>query len=284
MTIVDWDFDKLDATDTHTAAENLANAEQTNALVEKILAESVGDAPKLEDQEDTRLTLPGGLYWEGDLIREAEVRELTGADEEELDRVQGNPARWLSVLLERAVVRLGDMAPTPTMIRKLLVGDRDALLLQTRIATYGRDLTYRNVSCPHCDENLDATVDLTTVTVQRIEDPRPRHEYTVDLRHGRSAVVRLPDGAAQESIFKNIDATLAQRNSALITSCLVSVDGQEATAGTARQLSMADRQKIVSYFSTAQPGPRLDQVTFEHLACGREVTLPITVGELFRGD
>lgn len=283
-----WDFGAINSSDTRTADESRANGDVTNALVASVLAESVGAAPVIEDPEDTHVELPGGLYWDGDLIRTAEVRELTGEDDEKLASVTGSLVRWLTAMLERAVVRIGDETPTPAMIRRLLIGDRDALLLGIRIATFGRDITLTNVVCPHCDEALDATIDLTTVDKVTLDNPAPRHEHLVPLRRGGVATVRLPDGEAQELVFAENSGTSAQRATKLLAHCLVSVTDKTATLSTlkgaalAKSLNWADRQTLSNYLTKTQPGPRLDDIRFVHEACGEEVRLPLTVPELFR--
>lgn len=288
MSELDHDWDSLGSSESHTAEKNLATPEAANALVGQVLAESVGKRPVLDEAEDTFVTLPGGLYWEGEFLTTAEVRELTGEDEEALSRVGGSLARWISVMLERAVVRIGDVEPTPKMIKKLLIGDRDELLLGIRIATFGKDITARDIRCPHCEELLDATVDLSSIDRVRIEDAKPRHEYTVPLRKGGQAVLRLPDGEAQEAIFKDQDATLPERNTTLLTHCLAEVDGKKAGGHSgehlAKSLNMADRNRLIKFVHDTQPGPRIDNVTFEHASCGKEVRLPITLPELFLGD
>jgi hypothetical protein len=196
----------------------------------------------------------------------------------------------VSLLLERCVVRIGDVEPTPAMVRRLLVGDRDALLLGIRVATFGRDITAHQVQCPHCQEFFSATVDLSSVDSVRIAEPRPRHEYEVPLRRGRVAVVRFPDGEAQEAMLRTDDATLPERETALLASCVVRVqdaDGEGLGQGgelLAKRLPTMDRKAIIRHIADNQPGPRIDDIRFAHEACGKEVALPITIGELFRGE
>ncbi|MFE9834036.1 hypothetical protein ACFYP4_02635 [Streptomyces sp. NPDC005551] len=289
MTQETWDFDKL-AGDVVTAESALASPEMVNAQVTQALNESVGDAPEPPEPADDYVSLPGGLYWDGELIRDAQVRELTGDDEEQLARVKGSLARWVSVLLERNVVRVGSVPTDATLVRRLLIGDRDALLLGIRIATLGKEITARQVQCPHCQGFFDATVDLSTVDTVRVDEPRPRHEYEVPLRKGRKALVRLPDGEAQELMLKADDATLPERNTILLGHCVVRVldaDGEGLRLSgplLAKSLGMGDRQTILRHIHDTQPGPRLDDIRFNHEECGREVLLPITIGELFRGE
>lgn len=283
-----WDFDSIDGSVT-SAEEALANPGAVNSQVQQALTESVGDAPVITPPEDDLVTLPGGLFWDGELLKTAQVRELTGEDEEALSRVKGSLARWLTVLLERSVVRVGVEPVTLKLIRRLLIGDRDELVIGVRIATFGKFITAHNVQCPHCDEYFDATVDLTKVERVTLKEPRPRHEYEVELRNGRKALVRLPDGVAQEAVFEIEDATMPERNSALLAGCLVKVmsaAGEDGRSGRelAKALSVADRRTLLEFISTTQPGPLLDDIQFAHDACGKEVRLELKMPDLFRGD
>lgn len=281
-----WDFDALASGTTRTAEENTANPAVTNALMTSILTNSVGEPPVPEAPEDPHVDLPGGLLWQGAVLRTARVRELTGEDEEALAAVTGSVARWMSVMLERSVERLGDEEPTPGMIRKLLIGDRDELLLAVRIATFGPEITVRQMVCPHCEQSFDATVDLSTV--ERVRLKTPLSEYEVPLRRGGVVFVRFPDGTAQEATFTNDATTSAQRNSRLLGHCLVRVTDPTGVAvpkageALAQSLSMADRQLVLKYLADHQPGPRLDDIRFTHDQCGEEVRLPLTLPELFR--
>lgn len=289
MTDAAWDFDQLGGTVT-TLDTALNSPEAVNSQVQQVLSESQQPAPEISAPEETHYTLPGGIYWEGELLKNAQVRELNGSDEEELARVKGSAVRWMSLALERNVVQIGGIVPTPTMIRKLLIGDRDALILGIRIASLGPDYSAQNIQCPHCEDYFDAVVDLASVEQVVLESPQPRHEYDVALRRGRKALVALPDGAAQEKMFLDDSATLPERNTTLIAACLRNVKEVDGTQSSlsgealARSLGMADRTAILRFIAETQPGPELHNVTFTHDACGKEVSLPITIGELFRGE
>lgn len=288
MSKLDWEWDDVPDSEARSAQQSLADPGATNALMKQVLADAAGAAPQIPPPPDAEVRLPGGLYWEGGLLHHAVVREMTGEDEEELAKVSG--ARWISTLLERCVTRIGSHTPTPAMVRKLLVGDRDALVIGVRVATFGTDITAHDVGCPHCGDQFDATVDLSSLDEVRLEQNMPGHEYLVGLRRGGQAKVRLPDGAAQEAMLEPVEASLAERNSRMLGTCLLSVtDGwgnESPLTGIelARSLSIADRNKVLKFFADTQPGPRFDQITFEHPACGKEVALPLGVADLFRGE
>ena len=86
------------------------------ALANKLAAEAISDrevaapAPKVEIPlpPDSVVELPGGLFDPFDgVTTTAEIRELTGADEEVIARI-GDPGKALLTILERATVKVGD--------------------------------------------------------------------------------------------------------------------------------------------------------------------------------
>ncbi len=84
----------------------------------------------MPEPPDGLVHLPGGLWWDGELLDSAEVRELNGADEVVLAKAAKNAtsfvASMIKVLLTRAVVSVGHHEPpSKEILDALLVGDRD---------------------------------------------------------------------------------------------------------------------------------------------------------------
>src|ERR1700691_74906 len=185
----------------------LEDPEGTNRVIQKALAEA-NPMPEADPPSPTLVSLPGGLLAkDGEIISTAEVRELTGEDEEDLARAAqakpGNIFHYMNTLLECGVKRFGTEDPrrTKTLLKNALVGDRDALIMGIRRATYGEDVDIEQWTCPSCGQKSDLTIPLEDVPVKEItrEQLAP---FTVDLRNGRSAEVRLATGADQLSIFE----------------------------------------------------------------------------------
>src|SRR6185503_1744130 len=85
-----------------------------------------------------RAPLPRGLIGEEPVGGDAEVRPLTGREEELLATESGESmAAMVTAILARCVPSVGDVATTPEAVRQLSVGDREALLLHLRRATLG---------------------------------------------------------------------------------------------------------------------------------------------------
>ena len=116
----------------------MENPEQANAQIAALLNDSPppqDSAPKpiMEPPPDGRVTLPGS----GQTV---EVRELTGADEEALAKVQGTVYRWFALMLNLAVETIDGKSADSEAVGKLLVGDRDYLLLAIRKVTWGPEI------------------------------------------------------------------------------------------------------------------------------------------------
>ena len=137
--------------------------------------------------------LPVGLWDNGTRVRRADVRALNGADEEFLLERSGRtaPARLATLLLTRCVERIGDTEPvTPDVARRLVVGDREALLLEIRGLTFGPKIDPL-IECPECGERLEVEL--------RIEDLRSSQAAELPEWHEHASLrFRLPCGGDQE--------------------------------------------------------------------------------------
>ncbi|MFI1796554.1 hypothetical protein ACH427_04235 [Streptomyces sp. NPDC020379] len=274
----DWHFDDGNTASAISPAEDPARATQ---VMQQVLTESVGPPPAPPVPNDCLVTLPVGATINGQPVRAAEVRELTGEDEEALASVATNTLRFFSKVLERGLVGIGGTKPTPELTTGLYVGDRDALLLAIRRATFGPTLEMKGVPCPGCHQSVDITVDLATVPQQGLPDG----PHTVQLRGG-IAHVTFPTVADQEHILTDPDASDAVKNTRLLERCLDRIEAPDGTvvkgsADVARKLGISDRRKVLLYLADHAPGPQLMDISVEHDGCGKEIPLPLTLADTF---
>jgi hypothetical protein len=279
--------------DEGTVLDQGQDASAVNAAVASIISDTtINPAPEIVLPPDLYVRMPGGLLVDGALVRDAEVRELTGEDEEALAKARSSanadPLKFINVLLERGVEKVGTRAATASVLRELLLGDREALLLGIRRATFGDDVEVKDFYCPHCDETFDVTVDLNDFPIEELGDEGP--VFDVELRRGGKARVRLPNGADQEKVLSHRQLTTAEQNTILLSRCVLTVedkDGKtfavEGSTAAINKMGVADRQKILEALHERQPGPRYDEVKMLHEACEKELVVPLTVVELFRG-
>jgi hypothetical protein len=172
--------------------------------------------------------LPGGLWWkDAGPIGEAEVRPLTGDDEEWL---AGCPPHLSAVtvaarLVERCTVCFGAGAGPPVpAVAGLLPADRDFLVLAIRRLTYGPQFDLV-LACPACGEQLDVGFDAGEVSLQRRPQRRRRYRVRVQAADGARRWVgfRLPTTADQEAVAGCDDPA-----GELLSRCVHAVDGRPA--------------------------------------------------------
>ena len=237
---------------------------------------------KTKAPSEPEVKLPGGLIEKGgDILKTAEVKELTGADEEAIARA-GSVSKSASVLLQRGLVKLGSREATREDLDDLLSGDRDAILLGIRRVTFGDSLKV-DAKCPNCSTDQSCIIDLVDdVPVKTLEDPVRDRTWIVETNSGPVAV-GLPTGTVQKKLIENSDKTSAEMNTILLSGCIFSVNDRPSSgASTALALGISDRQKIVDSIIERNPGPRLGEVKKACQACGEDIALPLSLLDLFR--
>lgn len=243
-----------------------------------------GDAPVMEAPRENVARLPFGLADEADYAtaHEAQVRELTGADEEALARVAADPLRYYDTLLSLGTVSVGGRTADRELLRSLTMADRDTLLLAIRRATYGNLVEIERVPCPHCGQASDIQIPIDEITMTSDEDGRV---FEVRLRAG-TATVRQPTGHDQMA-FAGRDLSPAEQNTLLLSRVVTKIaDGRGERAGSlalAKSLGMADRRALLKALGEHSYGPKYAEISMTHEACGGEVPIPLTPGDLFRG-
>lgn len=265
--------------------------EKAAAAVQAMVANDSAKAPSIAAPDPGFVTLPAGLEVVNDGVKtveqDAEVRELTGEDEEFVDRVRrGNPGQLVSALLERGVVSIGGRPAPKHVLRNLLVGDAQALLVALRVATYGDEFSYEGIVCPSCGEEFDLTFTADEIPTVKSEGKRA---FDVHLRNGKIAHCRLLRLGDVESL--PAEGTKAEYNTVLLSKVVLSLEdpagnlvGVSGSPDKARSLSLADRRKIlVALGEQGIAGPDLEGMSVTHETCRKEVSLPLTVGDLFPG-
>lgn len=225
------------------------------------------------------VTLPGGFINNGEVVTTAEVRELTGLDEEAIAKAP-TTGKALNLLLQRGLVSIGSREATLEDLDALLSGDRDAILIGIRRITFGDTVEF-DLTCFNCNERQEISVHLKDDVPVRELGGKPR-SWAVDTKRG-PVEVSLPTGITQKKLLENADKTSAEINTILLSGCVLSVNGMPSMgASTVLQLGMADRSKIVDEIISRVPGPRLGEVVKTCKACGEEMATPLSLVDLFR--
>jgi hypothetical protein len=266
-------------TTTFSAA---SNPDLANDLISQIVEEKpeVVEA-SIELANENVVTLPGGyLTLDGEVHTYAEVRELTGKDEEAISKMS-NIGRALMLILSRGVVSVGDQKATEKVLDELLSGDRDALLLGIYKATFG-DTAELPAYCDGCDDVKTVEINVNDdIKTRKLDDPFTR-SFTVEGKSNEYTVV-LPTGVTQKELFLSTDKTVAEMTTILLQNTVTSIDGRPVFGRAQIQnLGIADRRAIGDKIGEINPGPQMDDLTVECPDCGSEVKVSINFGSLFR--
>lgn len=265
-------------------------AETNPDLVNKIASDAMALAdqkatalalkPEIQLPSDTNVELLGGLLdpFEGN-ITTAEVRELNGIDEEHISKIS-DMGKALLTILERATVSIGAQPATKDLLDSMYAGDRELLLLAIRKVTFGNEIKLGPAKCPKCEFEQVFVVDLEKdVPLKKLEGER---EFNVECKVG-TVRVALPTGRAQKALVASNNRTSAELDTVLLQNCVLSInDIPVLDSQKVRALSIKDRRDILKELITRNPGPQLDEVKTNCQSCDQEVSLPLTLADLFQ--
>jgi hypothetical protein len=261
-----------------------ANPAKANALVAEALS---NDEPQIEPAKilagsNIEVTLPGGYITSaGEVYQTVEVKELNGRDEEYIAKV-ANTNKMYNAILTRGTVAVGDLPVTNDLLGRLLLGDRDAIMLGIFRATYG-DTAEMGSWCNQCGNyhlvNIKVTEDIKT---KALLDPTNDRTFTVQGKN-KEFLVTLPTGVTQGILLELSNANSAEQLTALLEQTVLEIDGKPVLSKLQVQdLGIADRQKIAEELAKRTPGPQWDDITLDCPDCSGELVVPISLGALFR--
>lgn len=265
------------------------NPEMANDIIQQVMsslpaeeAESVKVVNVEVPEDDTVFDLPGGYVSPlGEVSIEAEVRELTGRDEERIAKAT-TAAKAINAVLMCGVVRIGSSEPTEDIVDGLLTGDRDYLLMRVFAATFGSEITTER-ACVNCGTESKVTIDLIDdIEVKRLDDPQDRY-FTVPLSKGRTAYCELPTGHTQKRILSAADKSVPELSTMLLANTVSRIDDAQVLGpGQVLDLPVRDRRKIADEIASRSPGPNLQEVKVACPGCEEEMEVAVSLTSLFR--
>lgn len=274
--------------ETINAAANPAQAQQMiNKVMSMVNDDHPTETPEIEEvpdiapPQDTVVSLPGGyIDFAGEVSYEAEVRELNGRDEESLSRLSDTD-KMLQEVLVRGTVRVGTKQTSEEILNNMLAGDRDYLLLNIFVATFGPTLEV-GTFCVECDKRVEAEVNLKQdVPVQKLESPFDR-VFTLETSRGE-VKVELPTGHTQKQMIAAADKNIAELSTLLLSNTVIQIKGTAViNPSQVLDLSIRDRRKISEEIINRNPGPRMQQTTTKCPQCDSTLEVPLSLAGLFR--
>jgi hypothetical protein len=258
--------------------------EQIEATLSQVKDLVTGDQPLMTDPPDAHVILFRGLYLQGNWHQEAMVKELTGADEEAIARMQGgtqtSPGQFLNGMLAFGVASLASFdLPAMTLqerfalLDQLLVGEKELLFLNILRVTYG-DQRSVSVRCMECAAINEVSFLISTdIPIRSMDDPfRTTYEYT--CRNGSHIEYRLVTGADQAEVAKKTNASIPEQNTIIFSRCITTLNGKPIVDPLhfARGMSAFDRRLLLAAMNESQPGPYFEEVKLPCATCGAEST------------
>lgn len=262
-----------------------ANPNLLNQLAEQAMAEGKPQEQIISEityPSDSVVLLPGGyITATGEVIKSAEVRELTGADEEYMGKA-ATLAKAFNGLLERAVVSIGDEPVNSEVLDRLLVGDRDALLLGIYRVTFG-DYAELEGFCSGCAEYKPVEIDVNEdIEIKTLNNPIDERKFLVKGKKN-TYLVSLPDGTTQKHLVNNSDKTVAELTTLLLEQTVLEINDTPVLSKLQVQnINLADRRKIGEELAKRAPGPKFNNIEVNCPDCEGKVVVPISIGALFR--
>jgi hypothetical protein len=269
---------------------NTVSAKENPGLVNELVNRALADAEQLDENtevkvippSETLVDLPAGYITpDGEVIRTAEVKELTGRDEEAISRAT-TMGRMFNIILSRGVVSVGGIPVTEKLLDDMFAGDRDALLLGIYRATFGNPSEIK-AYCSGCEELKDVLINtaediktkvlLDPITERTFEVMGAKHEYTM----------MLPTGVVQRELNNSLEKTIPELTSILLEHTVTAIDGNPVYSKSQIQnIGIKDRRVLSEAITERVPGPKFEDITVTCPDCESKVVVPINLGTLFQ--
>lgn len=266
--------------------ENTVKAAQiNNDVIEQVLNSTVEEPPQvviLTPPSDTTVNLPAGyITASGEVARTAEVRELTGRDEELIGK-GGGAIKAYATILRQATVSIGGEPVTDQILDSLIIGDRDALVLGIYRATFGNEVELPGF-CAQCADFKNVAVNIDRdVPVKVLVDPVEDRTFEVEGKNHKF-LVTLPTGVIQKEIASINESNNGEKNTLLLKNTILEIDGKPVLGKAQIQnLGIVDRNKVAMELANRLPGPQFEDLNLPCDKCDGEVVVPFNLGALFR--
>ena len=228
---------------------------------------SLTQQPKISDGTSYQFRFPCGVVnAKGELFRGFNIKPMTGLVRKEVARPENrkNASRAITIMLKLCISEIeGVTRVTEEVLRSLTVADRDYATLKIRELSISPTIDL-NMECPHCQEKLDITVDLSEVELKNYDDTKFEFidgMFQIEIKDpelGIQCSMRLPTGEDQEKILPIIKNNPLEGNYKLMARCMVHFLGRDnLDSSFFESLPVRHIDSIEAKFTENLPGPDL---------------------------
>ena len=259
----------------------MSNNLETTDVLESLTTDD--KFPEIPRQLDAMVTLQRGLInpVTGEWEQTAEVRELTGYDEERIASLENRKGltyiEYFTEVLRLGVISIGNIE-FKDRLNELTIGDRNILFLAIVRTTYGRVRTFER-TCTECKEVNKVSIDLYDDFPLQTPDFDPIGTIKVTLKDGTIHELRPPTAEDNIAIGKK-DLNGPAQTSTMIARCSLWRHNPPVNADEwAKSLSMYDRNNLVRALTDLKLGPKLEEVSATCAHCGAD--MPVLIDWIF---
>jgi len=154
--------------------------------------------------------LPLGLLRDGKVLKNVEIRPMTGNDRVLMASPQfrSNAGKLITALLKNCLVSVEGKSPSPTDALDMTVGDRDFLLLMLRsISMEDGDVIHASMKCSACGEQLNDVaflvedIPIIEIDTKKLKIEDDKYYVTIkDKKMGVDVDLQMVTGKEQEKI------------------------------------------------------------------------------------
>lgn len=215
------------------------------------------------DENEVNDLLAGYVDKDGVCHKTFTIREMTGADEEYINRadIKSNGARVITALLSRCVLSVGTLTKKSVgnpkewenIFKDMLSGDRDIIMLAIRRESIGDTIEVTH-TCPNpdCKAKLKTVVSLDELAINEFDGIR---EMPFELPKGyrdrkgefhKKGIMRRPNGLDGELLTPLAKNNLAKAETTLLTRICRFEDGTHIDESIMSGLTKRDRDYLLS--------------------------------------
>jgi len=207
------------------------------------------DAGEFPGSDRRAFLLPlGYVAPDGRVHREVELKPITGREQRLLAGLspQAAMSAVTTALLSRRLERIGSLSRVgASLVRELLAGDREFLLLKLFEITFGGKL-YVTLRCPAeaCSEPLEVPLEVGELTVEAPPLRSRTFFFKPQSDPERQMEFRLPTGGDQEAMVQRQDLTEEEQRELILAACLQGQHRTDTALEVIKRLSVSDREQI----------------------------------------